>query len=114
MAESLPLANALIGVSIVFMTVYLSIVKRAQADWKLAVALGVPSMLVSLIGVEVLVTFDPTWIRRGLGFLMFAIFVALLAKQRIKSTTNSEPPTAAYLLRWPRGLSEVVGVAIVT
>merc|ERR1719317_1002611 len=82
LAESFKLGVSLIEIGIIPLQFFIVFWDWEHVDVRLSALLGIPSALTSLIGVEVLVTFNELWLRRGLGLMLLLTYIALIIKRR--------------------------------
>jgi len=109
LAKDFTLGVALIEIALIPMTFFMVFLLRQHVDLRLGALLGIPAALTSLIGVEVLVTFNDTWLRRGLGMMLLVTYVSLIFKRRLaKPEKFSKPVTAYDLLTWQTFLVSVI------
>jgi len=72
-----------------------------SVDFKLTALLAFPATMTSLIGIEVLVTVNQNWLRRGLGALLLVTYVILIIRKRIAGFKDPcQLATANDLLTW--------------
>jgi len=82
-----------------------------SVDIRLAALMGIPAALASLIGVEVLLTFDETWLRRGLGVLLLCVYIWLILKRRLEKRITC---LSIEDLLTRSGIAQIVCVCTVT
>jgi len=82
-------------------------------DIRLAALLGIPGALSSMIGVEVLLSFNDTWLRRGLGILLICTFVLLIVKKRLAKQEKFCGYLTVEDLLTPSGKVQIFSVSVI-
>jgi len=114
LADDFVLGVALVGVGSIPISIIMVFTLWQKVDFRLSALLGIPAALSSLIGVEVLVTFDQTWLRRGLGMLLLFTYISLSLKRVMRSEPwNPENVKTAETLLTPFGIMQVLLVSLV-
>merc|ERR1719474_1189055 len=113
LAEDFTLGIAMVLIATVPMTVFMTIMLWSKVDFRLAALLGIPSALASLVGVEVLVTFDQTWLRRGLGLMLLCTYATLILRIRLAKPENLQKGKTADDLLTPSGVVQTFFVSVI-
>lgn len=113
LAEDFALGIALVLTATVPITVFMMIMLWPNVDFRLAALLGIPSALASLVGVEVLVTFDQTWLRRGLGVVLFCTYATLILRIRLAKPENLHKGKTVDDLLTPSGIVQTFFVSVI-